>query len=111
MVSVKKVLDALKEAGQISDWKWNKIAESWAEDGSLMVWSPSVFGEGVSVSDETYGKKSFLYFSCKTDEIAKAIATVIRSIGGKPGFDWRGSDNLQTFDLRVSYFKGHRWYE
>lgn len=105
MITTTNALNALKENGLITDWKM----KSYRED-DLKWQSPVVTSDKVSVSNETYGKESFLYFHAKTPELAKEIAKVLGTIGGKPNFGWC-PDNPTNFALQVSRFNGYHWWE
>jgi hypothetical protein len=105
MITTQKTLDALKTIGLIIDWKMKTY-----RDGDLKWKSPVIISDNISISNETYGKESFLYFSTKTAELAKEIAKVLSTIGGKPDFGWC-SDNPSRFALQVSHFNGFHWWE
>jgi hypothetical protein len=112
MLSVKKVMNALQEAGFINDWSKRKQDASLDEDGSLMetvidVDSPN---GNVIVGNEVFGNNAMLYFYCADGLTAKRIAQLLRNMGGEPNFRWCGG-NPALFELQVSYFKGCRWWE
>jgi hypothetical protein len=105
MITTKNALNALKEKGVIADWHM----ANYREDD--LAWkSPVVKSDKVNVSNETYGKTSFLYFRAKTPELAKEIATTLKAVGGNPDFGWC-ADDPKCFDLQVSRFNGYHWWE
>jgi hypothetical protein len=104
MITTANALDALKDKF-ITDWRMKLC-----RDDNLKWKSPVVTSDKVSVSNETYGKTSYLYFHAKTAELAKEIAATLRTIGGKPNFGWCASDPT-CFDLQVSRFNGYHWWE
>lgn len=105
MVTAKNALESLVSAGLITSFRRRK-----EDEYGFSVTVFDVEGE-IYVSNETYGKKSFLYFSCKSPETAKRVLSTLRSLGAKPGTDWNGGLTRGCLDLRVSYFKGRRWWE
>lgn len=105
MVTVAKVLNVLKDKYYITDWKMKQYVE-----GDLKWKSPIVTNSVVSVTDETYGNKSYLYFTTKDKEVAVAFAKTIIDIGGKPEFKWC-PDDPKSFELKVTHFKGWHWWE
>lgn len=104
MITTANALDALKDKF-ITNWRMKLY-----RDGDLKWKSPVVTSNKVSVSNETYGSKSFLYFQATSPELAKEIASTLTAIGGKPNFDWCG-DDPKCFDLPVSRFNGYHWWE
>jgi hypothetical protein len=101
MISTKKVLDSLVAKGLASSWQMKKY-----DDHS----SPAVQSDKLFISNETYGKRSFLYFYCQTPEIAKELCQALREAGGEPGLNWNGGIPKGCVELQVSYFKGwHHW--
>jgi hypothetical protein len=109
MITAKKALDALKAAGLIVDWKMQAFDESEHYTGCKWK-SPKVTSDKLSISDETYGSKSFLYFRTISADIARECAKVLVAIGGRPNFGWC-ADNPAYFDLQVSAFHGYHWWE
>lgn len=93
MVSTKKALDCLVANGLASAWKMNKYKEYS---------SPEVQSDKLSVSYETYGKNRFIYFRCKSPEIAKEVCHALREAGGKPGLNWNGGLSQGCIELPVS---------
>jgi rhodanese-related sulfurtransferase len=110
MITASKALDALKRAGLVWDWKRTRKDESWDSDGSLMVTSYDVKSKSLNVSDETFGKKSYLFFYCQAEGVGREAAKILRNAGGQPDFAW-GGGGYTRFSLRVSYFKGSRHWE
>ena len=99
----------MMEKGLIKSWKRSRVDEGYGSH-KLMCSCPQVVSDCISVSDETYGRRSHLYFVC-TNYLTLTIArTAIRRVGGKPNSDWNPSHPF-SFELRVSYFKGSRWWE
>jgi hypothetical protein len=106
MISVKKILDHLVAKGFASAWSRNTYRAYGHNNTRLIVKS-----DKFSMSDETYGTKSFLYFYCKSSDDAYEMMKAIREIGGNPGTSWNGGPDKGNFELRVSYFKGSRHWE
>lgn len=72
--------------------------------------------ESPGISDETYGKRSFVYVYDTVKTFGVPRGQVIRDLVAagfpRPG-DW-GKDNLYPkngLEIRVSYFKGWHWDE
>lgn len=73
------------------------------------------------ISDETYGPKSFVYVYDALATLGVSRAQVIKDLVSegfpKPGQwgmhkDWNKHDcEGQGVEIRVSYFKGQRWWE
>ena len=113
MITVKNALDALKEAGLIEDWKWH-TEYCYDMDGQVSPeytekW-PVVAGADFQINNETYGRKSFLYFVCKNDDVKDQVAACLRDHGGKPNFKWY-PDEDRCFEMQVRRFKGARHWE
>ena len=106
MISVKKVLDHLVSKGFASSWRRYTYKDYGANNTGFRVNS-----DRFSMSDETYGEKSFIYFRCKSSDDAYEMIKAIREIGGKPDTSWNGGPDKGCFDLPVSYFKGSRHWE
>lgn len=111
MISVTKALNALQSAGMFAGWTFKRYTEtgyennrSWREPKILLP------GALVSLSDETYGRESYLYMTFADAEKAREAAKLLRLAGGKPRFSWC-PDNPASFDLRVNRFKGFHWWE
>lgn len=58
---------------------------------------------------ETYGKKSYLYFTWKNKDKAQRAARILRKAGGSPSFTWSPEEH-ESFELRVSPYKGWQWW-
>lgn len=106
-ITASAALDALVAAGFIPSYRRvkeyeydNKVTGFKAKSEKLE-----------AVSNETYGKKSYLYFYCKNSNAAYELIRIIREAGGRPGTGWNGGPDRGCVDLRVSYFKGSRWWE
>lgn len=111
VITTKKTLDAIVAGGYAKSWRKVKQTEYGHTVSRIEV--DSVY---FTISDETYGNESFLYFHCKKDgsrspEIAEKIIRIIRNAGGHPGTEWSGGIANGSFDLRVKYFKGSRHWE
>ena len=100
-MSATKVMNTLLEAGLISSWKWKQDTEF---DCSEICIDSNDF----DLTDETYGKDSFLYFACKTMKIAKRVKECLRKIGLNPNGGWCPQIK-RNFELQVAYFKGWHW--
>ena len=61
------------------------------------------------VNNETYGKKSCVYFTCDSPEHRAVVESDLRRRGFKVNSSyWRESPMTE---VQVSYFKGHHWDE
>lgn len=61
------------------------------------------------VCNETYGKKSCVYFTCDSPEQRAVVEQQLHRRGFKVNFTyWRISPMIE---VQVSYFKGHHWDE
>lgn len=100
--------------GLIKSWKWVKVDESFndSKNPRYIVSCPRAVSEVLSLSDETYGKESHLYFRWKTPEAAdKALVALGREgLTKYVDLSWNGNTQL-NFSMRVTYFKGHHYYE
>jgi hypothetical protein len=105
MISTQHALDALVIAGLIDSWQWTTEGE-----GAIKETMPDVKSAYMSVSDETYGTDSFLYFRCKNQAIAERASGALVAAGGKPNFKWNPTVP-SAFDMQVEYFKGARHWE
>ena len=107
MITVSKALDTLVSKGFASSWKKVKHREY-----GHVVCGIVVNSDKFSLSNETYGKKSFLYFRCKTSDLAYEIRSALKEIGATfEGDSWNGGMEAGNFELRVNYFHGSRWWE
>jgi hypothetical protein len=61
------------------------------------------------ISDETYGKESFIYVNFRSREERKDMEEKLRERGWKP--DRRYCPEGTTTEVPVSYFKGWHWDE
>lgn len=107
MITASAALDALVAAGFIPSYKRRKVNEYEFKVTEFFAKSDKLIG----ISNETYGKKSFLYFYCKNSDAAYELIRIIRAVGGKCGTGWNGGPERGCVELRVSYFKGSRWWE
>ena len=110
-ITVQKALDTLAAKGHINKWQRQKVDEYGHTVTNIVVESNTV-----SVSNETYGEKSFLYFQCLKDgrpspEITQQVMTTLREVGGNPSGEWNGGLKNGCFEMRVRYFKGSRYWE
>jgi len=62
------------------------------------------------ITNETYGPKSMIYVHTANTEFALVIIRALRERGWKIKTGYL-RHNPGTFDVRVSYFKGHHWDE
>lgn len=106
MTTAKKALDAVVSSGLATSYNKTRSKEY---DHAVTYFT--VESDQLSVSNETYGNKSFLYFRCKSSAVAWKLVEVLRSIGCQPGLNWNGGPDSGCVELQVSYFKGHHWYE
>ena len=61
------------------------------------------------ISDETYGKKSFIYITHKSPAVRREVERQLRERGFNVSDDY--APNSSTSEVRVSYFKGFHWDE
>lgn len=106
MITAKNALTALVNAGLAASWTSKRTDEYGHKVTDFKVQS-----DNFSVSNETYGKKSFLYFRCQSPDIAYALINVLKKCGARPCTGWNGGPDHGCFELPVSYFKGRRWWE
>jgi hypothetical protein len=106
MLTASQTLNILVESGYISSWK--KVT-STAYD--LKFTGFDVKSSFVSVDDETYGRKSVLYFKANSPIDAEKMVNELRRNGGNPETDWNGGLEQGCFSMQVSYFKGYHWWE
>ena len=63
----------------------------------------------LKISDETYGKESYIYIYAQNIESRISLERVLEKRGHKIGRDYgKGGSKLE---VRVSYFKGRNWNE
>jgi hypothetical protein len=106
MITVKKALEALCVSGLATSWiKKNE------QSGSCRYSDYAVKSDDFSLSNETYGKRSFIYFRCRSPEIASLVIKVLRENGGNPGTSWNGGLEKGHIEMQVSHFKGYHWWE
>ena len=106
MITAKNALDALVSAGFATSYQTRRESEY-----EFRVTEFKVESDRFGISNETYGRQSFLYFWCDSPATASQMIEVLRRAGAKPGTEWNGGPSRGYFDLRVSYFKGRRWWE
>lgn len=106
MLRAPEVLEAAVKEGLALSWKRTRTKEY-----KYNVTAFNVTSDLFSMSDETYGRTSVLYFYCKSPDIAWRLVTFLRTIGCKPGTGWNGGPDKGCVELPVGYFKGHHWYE
>jgi len=107
MLSATKTMDILACNGFVKSWKRIKTDEYGFKVSTFKIDSEKLS----FVENETYGKKSFLYFICKTPIIAKELADVLRQQGGKPNLDWNGGLKTGCIEFPVSFFRGRKYWE
>jgi hypothetical protein len=106
MITATKAYDALVKAGFASSCKKLKLKFDDIVETCFKIESDSF-----SSTNETYGKESFLYFVCESEEVARKITDVLKSAGGKPDGDWSNGGNKKCFQMQVRFFNGHKWWE
>jgi hypothetical protein len=109
MKSAKTVFEVLKDAGIVSEWTRKRNKLQYTCD-SKPLWYTEFFVKGETLrgtSDETYGKKSELYFSFTDEGSAHEARKVLRGAGVKVE-SW---NNGSSFSVPVSFFKGWHWWE
>lgn len=107
MLTAKKAMKSLLDAGFISSFEIFKDDDHGFRSTIIEATSDKLH----DVSNETYGKKSFLYFYCKDSSAAHELIRILQTAGGRPGKDWNGGPNKGNVEIQVSYFKGRRWWE
>lgn len=106
MITAKKALDAVVSSGLATSYKKTRSKE-YGHTATYF----NLESDQLSVSNETYGKKSFLYFRCKSEDVAWKLVEILKRAGCNPGLGWNGGPASGCVELQVSYFKGHHWYE
>lgn len=61
------------------------------------------------VSNETYGRKSCIYFNARDKETRRNLEAFLAIKGYKVNRDYDRDGAL--IEVQVSYFKGERWWE
>ena len=61
------------------------------------------------ISNETYGKKSFVYITHKSPAVRREVERQLQERGFKVSDDY--APGQSTSEVRVSYFKGFHWDE
>lgn len=111
LLTVKRVLEILTDARFIYVGRKVRVDARFDQnDPPLHETAIRVGSDFLSIDNETFGKRSMLYFHCVDADIAQKVAEVLQERGGKPSFDWC-FDDPRKFEMQVSYFKGHRWWE
>ena len=102
MITAKQALQALEDAGLLTSWAVTRVRR----DGSFSSYT-SVSGSGkVSISEETYGKRSFLYVRGNDKIALRQAQKVIRKAKGTVE-PW---NIAPMFSFRISTIKGwHHW--
>ena len=59
------------------------------------------------ISDETYGKESYIYIRCADSHSAFLIKRKLR----EDGFKVKNYYDNRDIEVHVSFFKGHHWDE
>lgn len=106
MITAKDALNALCKEGFAKNWRRKTEHES-----GHRVTDFTVDSDSFSISNETYGKRSFIYFRCRQSSTAYEIIKVLKNVGGNPGVSWNGGPDKGHIEMQVSYFKGWRWWE
>jgi len=102
MITAKDALNSLCREGFAKNWRRKTEYEC-----GHRVTDFTVDSDSFNISNETYGKRSFLFFYCKNINLAHHIIEILRKTGGNPVV----SQNNGHFEMQVSYFKGWRWWE
>jgi|ETNvirenome_6_85_1030632.scaffolds.fasta_scaffold03882_13 hypothetical protein len=110
MITAKKLLNGLKELGTLTCFSIKRIPH---KPNELPAYT-EVTGRGafVTVSEETYGRITQIYFYCNTDSIYEEIQNQIISLGGKIDSKYRndGTNRGGRVTVNVSPIKGwHHW--
>jgi len=109
MLTANTVFEVLVAAGFIDSYKrYRSNSGGWNPTETIFEATSNKLN---GVSNETYGKKSYLYFYCYGPREAKELIEIIRKAGGECGTNWNGGPDKGNIELRVQYFKGCRWWE
>lgn len=109
ILTANTVFEALFAAGFIQSYKryrtdsggWNPVETIFEATSDKLN----------GVSNETFGKKSYLFFRCYGPREAYELIEIVRNAGGECETDWNGGPDKGNVSLRVRYFKGCRWWE
>jgi hypothetical protein len=108
MITAPAALDALVAAGFIASYKrYRSNGGGWNATETFFEASSDKLNY---VSNETFGKESYLFFSCYGPREARELVEIIRNAGGECE-SWNGGPDKGNVKLRVRYFKGCRWWE
>jgi hypothetical protein len=105
--STTKVLKALVEDGCVS--KFRRVRE-FDDLRQVHATFYRVTSERVRTEHEIYGRDARMYFRCTDTEGTQRVLAVLDTLGVKVNHRW-GGENPNCFEIRVSYFKGPRWWE
>lgn len=86
-----------------------KLVSHKAVDGYPAYTSPWVASNCLGVEEETYGRKSFMYFTCNNGITARAVAYMLSKHGAKINWNWCAGQE-HRFSIQISPIKGwHHW--
>ncbi len=106
MITATQVCQSLIDEGLASSFKKTKQKEYQYNTSSF-----DVASDNLQLFDETFGKESWLFLVCNSKEICKQTYYALKKVGGDPLLDWNGGAEKNSIRIRVSYFKGSRWWE
>jgi hypothetical protein len=107
MITAKQALQTLQDAGLLSKWSVKRMKADRDEYFGFPAYT-SVTGSGqISIGEETYGKRSFLYVNGKDTAALRKAQKVIRKMGGKIEA-WCVDPK---FSFQISPIKGWHWWE
>ena len=105
-ISAKKSLEVLKDAGLIKSYKGVREYDDLRDvyEKAFKIESDHI----KFINNEIYGRDARMYVYANTPQDAKKCIAVLKNAGCKIDSNW-GNEN--KFEYKVSYFKGHRWWE
>jgi len=106
MKTAKTVLESLKSLGLLTSYKIERTSTEDSNHGTRYT-KVEGKGEGLSISEETYGNKSFLYcwFNREDKDLYGRITSAICVCGG----DYKPWNN-GLIEIEISAIKGyHHW--
>lgn len=113
-ITATKLLTELQKRGYLESFESRRVGEKPFVETEFVVKSHTLL-----VSDETFGKKSMIYFrlskavkeehrASMLNRLFTDINYIIADNGCHESVTISGFGRV---DVRVSYFKGHRWWE
>jgi hypothetical protein len=105
--TVKRTLEALKNAGLINEFSMSRIAKGWAREAYTHVKTAGA----VSISEETYGTtKSVLYCDFETGDVGCELARLCRENGWSFSSRTNSDEESGSIAINCRPFKGRNWW-